>query len=59
MPQGISVNAVARGPIDTLFFYPQEGDKAVATYKSSALSGRLTKIEDIALLIVFLCAGGA
>lgn len=40
---------------DTPFFYPQEGDDAVAYHKSQALEGRLTDIKDIAPLVDFLC----
>jgi len=59
MPRGISVNAIAPGPMDTAFFYAQESDDAVAFHKSSAIGGRLTKIEDIAPIARFLCTEGA
>lgn len=59
MAKSISVNAVAPGPMDTPFFYPQESDDAVAFHKSSAMGGRLTKIEDIAPIATFLCTDGA
>ena len=59
MAKGISVNAIAPGPMDTPFFYPQESDDAVAFHKSNAIGGRLTKIEDIAPIIKFLCTDGA
>ncbi|WVQ72137.1 hypothetical protein IAR50_001682 [Cryptococcus sp. DSM 104548] len=52
--RGIRVNAIAPGPMDTPFFYPQEEDAAVEFHKSQALGGRLTKIEDIAPLAEFL-----
>lgn len=58
MSRNISVNAVAPGPMDTPFFYPQESDEAVAFHKSQALEGRLTKIEDIAPIVRFLCTEG-
>ena len=54
MDRGISVNAVAPGPMDTPFFYPQEGEDAVAFHKSQALHNQLTNIEDIAPIITFL-----
>ena len=59
MPKRISVNAVAPGPMDTPFFYPQESEDAVAFHKSSAMGGRLTAIEDIAPIVKFLCADGS
>lgn len=58
MSRKISVNAVAPGPMDTPFFYPQESDEAVEFHKSQALEGRLTKIEDIAPIVQFLCTEG-
>ncbi|PHK48475.1 SDR family oxidoreductase [Staphylococcus edaphicus] len=58
MDRGISVNAVAPGPMDTPFFYPQEGEDAVAFHKSQALHNQLTKIEDIAPIIKFLTLDG-
>ena len=58
MGRGISVNAVAPGPMDTPFFYPQEDDDAVAFHKSQALHNQLTDIEDIAPIIMFLTLEG-
>ncbi|BEJ15936.1 hypothetical protein CspHIS471_0505410 [Cutaneotrichosporon sp. HIS471] len=55
MPRGIRVNAIAPGPMDTPFFYPQEEEAAVAYHKSQALGGRLTDIKDIAPLCLYLC----
>ena len=56
--RGISVTAVAPGPMDTPFFYGQESPEAVAYHKSaSALSG-LTNIEDIEPLVRFLVTDG-
>ncbi|KAK2608773.1 hypothetical protein QQS21_002630 [Conoideocrella luteorostrata] len=57
-PRQISVNAVAPGPMDTPFFYPQEEPEAVAFHKSQAMGNRLTKIEDIAPLVRFLVTEG-
>ncbi|KLT45305.1 short chain dehydrogenase [Cutaneotrichosporon oleaginosum] len=54
MPRGIRVNAIAPGPMDTPFFYPQEEDAAVEYHKSQALEGRLTDIKDIAKLVAFM-----
>lgn len=59
MAKKISVNAVAPGPMNTPFFFPQESDDAVAFHKSSAMGGRLTEIGDIAPIIKFLCTDGA
>lgn len=55
---GISVTAVAPGPMDTPFFYGQENADAVAYHKSAAALGGLTNIEDIAPLIEFLVTDG-
>lgn len=56
--RSITVNAVAPGPMDTPFFYPQETPERVEFHKSQALGGRLTRIEDIAPLIAFLVDDG-
>lgn len=57
-PRGISVTAVGPGPMDTPFFYGQEAPDAVAYHKSAAALGGLTKIEDIAPLVLFLVTDG-
>lgn len=57
-PRGISVSAVAPGPMDTPFFYPQESPEAVAFHKSQALGGRLTDTKDIAPIVRFLVTEG-
>ncbi len=56
--RGISVTAVAPGPMDTPFFYGQESDDAVAYHKSAAALGGLTDIKDIAPLVEFLVTDG-
>lgn len=56
--RGISVTAVAPGPMDTPFFYGQETEDAVAFHKSASALGGLTKIEDIAPLVEFLITDG-
>lgn len=56
--RGISVTAVAPGPMDTPFFYGQESDEAVSYHKSASDLGGLTKIEDIAPLVGFLVTDG-
>ncbi len=56
--RGISVTAVAPGPMDTPFFYGQETPERVEYHKSQALGGQLTKIEDIAPIVQFLVTDG-
>lgn len=55
--RGINVNNVAPGPMDTPFFYGQETPERVEFHKSQGMGGRLTLIEDIAPLVVFLAGG--
>ncbi|KAJ9293874.1 hypothetical protein DTO271G3_7501 [Paecilomyces variotii] len=55
----ISVNAVAPGPMDTPFFYPQESPEAVEFHKANGMGGRLTQTSDIAPLVRFLCTEGS
>lgn len=56
--RGISVTAVAPGPMDTPFFYGQESADAVAYHKSASALGGLTDIKDIAPLVEFLVSDG-
>ncbi|WP_261511989.1 SDR family oxidoreductase [Chryseobacterium paludis] len=56
--RGISVTAVAPGPMDTPFFYGQENNDAVNYHKSASALGGLTDIKDIAPLIEFLVSDG-
>lgn len=56
--RGISVTAVAPGPMDTPFFYGQESEEAVAYHKSASALGGLTNIQDIAPLVEFLVTDG-
>jgi NAD(P)-dependent dehydrogenase (short-subunit alcohol dehydrogenase family) len=56
--RGISVNNVAPGPMHTPFFYGEETPERVEFHKSQAMGNRLTLIEDIAPLVVFLADGG-
>jgi NAD(P)-dependent dehydrogenase (short-subunit alcohol dehydrogenase family) len=56
--RGISVTAVAPGPMDTPFFYGQETPERVAFHKSQAMGNELTKIEDIAPIVRFLATEG-
>lgn len=61
--RGISVTAVGPGPMDTPFFYGQEGADAVAYHKSAADLSKfsktgLTDVEDIVPLVRFLVTDG-
>jgi NAD(P)-dependent dehydrogenase (short-subunit alcohol dehydrogenase family) len=56
--RGISVTAVAPGPMDTPFFYGQETPERVEFHKSQAMGNELTKIEDIAPIVRFLATDG-
>lgn len=61
--RGISVVAVAPGPMDTPFFYPAEGSDAVAYHKSAAALSPssktgLTDIEDVVPFIRHLVTDG-
>ncbi|WP_353114862.1 SDR family oxidoreductase [Microbacterium sp.] len=57
-PRGISVTAIAPGPMDTPFFYGQETPERVAFHKSQAMGNQLTQIEDIAPIVRFLATDG-
>ncbi|PRY54015.1 NAD(P)-dependent dehydrogenase (short-subunit alcohol dehydrogenase family) [Knoellia remsis] len=56
--RGISVTAIAPGPMDTPFFYGQETPERVEFHKSQAMGGQLTQIEDIAPIVHFLATEG-
>ncbi len=56
--RGISVTAVAPGPMDTPFFYGQETPDAVAYHQSASALGGLTNIGDIEPLVRFLVTDG-
>jgi NAD(P)-dependent dehydrogenase (short-subunit alcohol dehydrogenase family) len=61
--RGISVTAIGPGPMDTPFFYPAEGEDAVAYHKTAAALSKfsktgLTDIEDIVPFIRFLVSDG-
>ena len=56
--RGISVTAIAPGPMDTPFFYGQETPERVDFHKSQAMGNQLTKIEDIAPIVRFLATEG-
>lgn len=61
--RGISVTAIGPGPMDTPFFYPAEGEDAVAYHKTAAALSKfsrtgLTDIEDIVTYIRFMVSDG-
>ncbi|MDN7628082.1 SDR family oxidoreductase [Burkholderia cenocepacia] len=61
--RGISVTAVGPGPMDTPFFYPEEGADAVAYHKTAAALSNysktgLTDIEDVVPFIRHLVSDG-
>ncbi len=56
---GISVTAIAPGPMDTPFFYGQETPERVEFHKSQGMGNRLTRIEDIAPIVRFLATEGS
>ncbi|WP_193096302.1 SDR family oxidoreductase [Brevibacterium sp. FME17] len=56
--RGISVTAIAPGPMDTPFFYGQETPERVEFHKSQAMGNQLTRIEDIAPIVRFLATDG-
>lgn len=56
--RGISVTAVAPGPMDTPFFYGQETPDRVEFHKSQSMGNQLTQIEDIAPIVTFLATDG-
>lgn len=56
--RGISVTAIAPGPMDTPFFYGQETPERVEFHMSQGMGGRLTHIEDIAPIVTFLATDG-
>jgi len=61
--RGISVTAIGPGPMDTPFFYPAEGEDAVAYHKTAAALSNfsktgLTDIKDIVPYIRFIVSDG-
>ncbi|MBS1030713.1 SDR family oxidoreductase [Gluconobacter cerinus] len=61
--RGISVNAIGPGPMDTPFFYGQEGADAVAYHKTAAALSALSKtgltdIEDVVPFVRTLVSDG-
>lgn len=61
--RGISVTAIGPGPMDTPFFYPAEGDDAVAYHKTAAALSAfsktgLTDLQDIIPYVRLLVSDG-
>jgi len=61
--RGISVTAIGPGPMDTPFFYPAEGEDAVAYHKTAAALSPfsktgLTDIQDITSWVRFMVSEG-
>lgn len=62
-PRGISVTAVAPGPMETPFFYGQETAESAHYLQNAAASSKFTKtgltaVEDIVPLVLFLASDG-
>jgi 3-oxoacyl-[acyl-carrier protein] reductase len=58
-PQGIRVNAVSPGTIDTDYHKKFSMPEALGAAVAATLLGRLGTADDIADVIVFLCSEGA
>lgn len=54
--QGVTVNTIAPGPIDTSFYSGQENAQSVAYATRASVANRLGKIDDIVPLIEFLAS---
>jgi NAD(P)-dependent dehydrogenase (short-subunit alcohol dehydrogenase family) len=54
--KGVTVNAVAPGPVATESYQSVKGDAAIHRRARSIPSGRLAAPEDVAAMIVFLCS---
>ncbi|MDV2079207.1 SDR family oxidoreductase [Marinobacter xestospongiae] len=52
--RGITVNAVAPGPIDTPFFHGQESEQTVAYLSAASVANRLGTIDDVVPAVEFL-----
>lgn len=58
-PKGITVNAVAPGPVATELFFDGKTDEMVARAKSMIPMGRLGEVDDIAPVVAWLCSPAA
>lgn len=57
--RGVTVNAVAPGPIDTPFFSKPETKESIAGASRLSVAGRLGQVSDIVPLIQFLASPGS
>jgi NAD(P)-dependent dehydrogenase (short-subunit alcohol dehydrogenase family) len=54
--RGVTVNAIAPGPVDTPFFHGQETPQIVEYVKQAQVSGRLATVDDIVGVVEFLAS---
>ena len=55
-PKGITINAVAPGPVNTELFTADKSEAQIETFKRMAAFGRLGEPEDIAKVVLFLAS---
>lgn len=55
-PKGITVNAVAPGPVATELFFDGKTDEMIARAKALIPMGRLGEVDDIAPVVAWLCS---
>ena len=58
-PKGITVNAVAPGPVATELFFEGKTDAMVERARSMIPMGRLGEVDDIAPVVAWLCSADA
>ena len=54
--RGITVNAIAPGPLNTSFFYPVENDQSIGFLRHMSVQNRLGEIDEIIPVITFLAS---
>lgn len=54
----ITYNCISPGPMDTPFLYGQENDQRIEFFKTQAVNGRLTEVQDIVPIIKFIVKDG-
>lgn len=52
--RGVTVNAVAPGPLDTSFFHPAETEESTEFLKHLSISGELGRVDQVVPLLAFL-----